>query len=244
MSREEGARPATAQSVDVSACLLAQAEASFERGDMQQASGKAWGAVAECVESASKENGWRNQSDRGISSSAGKLLDLTPDPKGNRRKFAVIDFLRVNYFDYELDPEDVARALRDARALVEAVRGSGADARPRARHELRPSGTGSRGALPGRRRMPARPGRDGVRERRRGAGLREDVGRRGALRGVGLQGEGLAQRVGRRRSEGRQKATGPDFRSQGQPCQVGHLELPPRQLLRRRASPRGRRARH
>ena len=122
MSREEGARPATARSLDVSACLLAQAEASFERGDMQQASGKAWGAVAECVESASKENGWRNQSDRGISASAGKLLDLTPDPKGNRRKFAVIDFLRVNYFDYELDPEDVARAVRDARALVEAVR--------------------------------------------------------------------------------------------------------------------------
>ena len=89
---------------------------------MLQASEKAWGAVAHYVKSVAEENGWRNLSDRGISSSAGKLLDLTPDPKGNRRKFAVIDFLRVNYFDYELDPEDVELAIGDARALIDAMR--------------------------------------------------------------------------------------------------------------------------
>ena len=112
----------TTRHEEISERFLDHAEAEFQGGDMLQASEQAWGAVAHYVKSVARTNNWPNTSHREISSSAGKLLDLTAAPKGNRRKFTVIDFLRVNYFDYELDPEDVALAIGDARTLVDAIR--------------------------------------------------------------------------------------------------------------------------
>ena len=107
---------------EISQRFLDHAEAEFQKGDMLQASEKAWGAVAHYVKSVARTNDWPALSHGEISFSAGKLLDLTPDPKGNRRKFTVIDFLRVNYFEPELEPEDVAWAIGDARELIEAIR--------------------------------------------------------------------------------------------------------------------------
>ena len=122
MSREDGVQATAARPLDVSACILAQAEAEFGKGDMQQASGKAWEAVAHCAAPAARVNRWPNGSREEMARNVRRLLDLTPDPRDNRNKFALINYLHVNYFDYELDPEDVALAIRDARDLVDAIR--------------------------------------------------------------------------------------------------------------------------
>ena len=50
------------------------------------------------------------------------LLDLTPDPDGNRDKFALINVLHVNFYEENLDPRDVERGIRYARALIDAMR--------------------------------------------------------------------------------------------------------------------------
>ncbi len=102
--------------------FLDQAEAEFERGDMLQASEKAWGAVAHYVKSVAKANGWADGSHRDIANNARRLLDRTPDPAGNRDKFAVINALHVNFYEEDLDATDVERGIRHARALVEAMR--------------------------------------------------------------------------------------------------------------------------
>ena len=113
----------TTRHEQISMRFLDHAEAEFERGDMLQASEKAWGAVAHYVKSVAVANGWPNGSHRDIADNTRRLLDRTPDPDGNRLKFALVNMLHVNFYEEDLDPKDVRLGVRYARALVEAMRG-------------------------------------------------------------------------------------------------------------------------
>ena len=106
----------------ISAVFLDHAEEEFEKGDMLQASEKAWGAVAHYVKSVAKANGWSDGSHRDIAVNARRLLDLTPDPEGNRKRFALINMLHVNFYEEDLDPKDVEVGIRDARWLIDAMK--------------------------------------------------------------------------------------------------------------------------
>ncbi len=106
----------------ISAVFLDHAEEEFEKGDMLQASEKAWGAVAHYVKSVAKANGWSDGSHRDIAVNARRLLDLTPDPEGNRTRFALINMLHVNFYEEDLDPKDVEVGIRDARLLIDAMK--------------------------------------------------------------------------------------------------------------------------
>ena len=106
----------------IRAVFLDHAEEEFEKGDMLQASEKAWGAVAHYVKSVAKANGWSDGSHRDIAVNARRLLDLTPDPEGNRKRFALINMLHVNFYEEDLDPKDVEVGIRDARLLIDAMR--------------------------------------------------------------------------------------------------------------------------
>ena len=74
----------TARHEEISIRFLDHAEEEFEKGDMLQASEKAWGAVAHYVKPVAKANGWSDGSHRDIANNARRLLDRTPDPDGNR----------------------------------------------------------------------------------------------------------------------------------------------------------------
>ena len=102
--------------------FLDHAEEEFEKGDMLQASEKAWGAVAHYVKPVAKANGWSDGSHRDIAVNARRLLDRTPDPDGNRLKFALVNMLHVNFYEEDLDPKDVKLGIRHARALIDAMR--------------------------------------------------------------------------------------------------------------------------
>ena len=106
----------------IRAVFLDHAEEEFEKDDMLQASEKAWGAVAHYVKSVAKANGWSDGSHRDIAVNARRLLDLTPDPEGNRKRFALINMLHVNFYEEDLDPKDVEVGIRDARLLIDAMR--------------------------------------------------------------------------------------------------------------------------
>ena len=106
----------------ISAVFLDHAEAEFEKGDMLQASEKAWGAVAHYVKSVAKANGWSNGSHRDIAVNARRLLGRTSDPDGNRKRLVLVNALHVNFYEEELDPKDVELGIEDARALIDAMR--------------------------------------------------------------------------------------------------------------------------
>ena len=112
----------TARHEEISIRFLDHAEEEFEKGDMLQASEKAWGAVAHYVKPVAKANGWSDGSHRDIANNARRLLDRTPDPDGNRDKFALINTLHVNFYEEDLDLKDVERGIRHARALIDAMR--------------------------------------------------------------------------------------------------------------------------
>ena len=112
----------TTRHEEISERFLDQAEEEFEKGDMLQASEKAWGAVAHHVKSVAKARGWPDGSHRDIWDNASRLLDLTPDPDGNRTKFALVNVLHVNFYEEDLDPKDVELGVRDARTLIDVMR--------------------------------------------------------------------------------------------------------------------------
>ena len=106
----------------ISAAFLYHAEAEFEKGDMLQASEKAWGAVAHYVKSVAKARGWPDGSHRDIAVNARRLIGRTSDPDGNRKRLVLVNALHVNFYEEELDPKDVELGIEDARALIEAMR--------------------------------------------------------------------------------------------------------------------------
>ena len=112
----------TTRHEEISARFLDHADEEFERGDMLQASEKTWGAVAHYVKSVAKARGWPDGSHRDIADNARRLIDLTPDPDGNRTKFALINVLHVNFYEEELDSKDVKLGIGHARALIDAMR--------------------------------------------------------------------------------------------------------------------------
>ena len=107
---------------EISGRFLDHADEEFEKGDMLQASEKAWGAVAHYVKSVAKARGWPDGSHRDIWDNARRLLDLAADPDGNRTKFAMVNVLHVNFYEEELDPKDVRLGIRHARELIDAMR--------------------------------------------------------------------------------------------------------------------------
>ena len=112
----------TTRHEEISDRFLEHAGEEFEKGDMLQASEKAWGAVAHYVKSVAKARGWPDGSHWDIANNARKLLDLTPDPDGNRTKLALINMLHVNFYEEDLDPKDVELGIRHAHVLIDAMR--------------------------------------------------------------------------------------------------------------------------
>ena len=112
----------TTRHEEISDRFLEHAREEFDKGDMLQASEKAWGAVAHYVKSVAKARGWSDGSHWDISHNARKLLDITPDPDGNRTKLALINMLHVNFYEEDLDPKDVELGIRHAHVLIDAMR--------------------------------------------------------------------------------------------------------------------------
>ena len=112
----------TTRHEEISDRFLVHAAEEFEKGDMLQASEKAWGAVAHYVKSVAKARGWPDGSHWDIANNARKLLDLTPDPDGNRDKFALINTLHINFYEEDLDRKDVKRGVGYARVLIDTMR--------------------------------------------------------------------------------------------------------------------------
>ena len=111
----------TARHQEISRTFLEHAEIEFGKGDLLQASEKAWGAVAHYVKSVAKERGWPAGSHRDISDNARRLMHLTADPDGYGRMFQAMNALHVNFYEEHLHEDDVRRSIADARALISAM---------------------------------------------------------------------------------------------------------------------------
>ena len=103
---------------EISKRFLEQAEEELQKGDLLQASEKAWGAFAHFVESTANEHGWPSGSQRSININAETLINQTSDPKENSARLAAMNALYANFYEDFYPEELVAHSIKAARELL------------------------------------------------------------------------------------------------------------------------------
>ena len=106
---------------EISEAYLQHAEEEFEKGDMLQASEKAWGAVAHCVKGIARERDWPNRSHNDVRRNARRLIDMSSNPADYRLKLSAVEYLHINFYEEMYDPQDVLIGIDQARLLVELL---------------------------------------------------------------------------------------------------------------------------
>ena len=94
----------------------------FEKGDLLQASEKAWGAVAHYVKSIATERAWPNRSHADVNKNARRLIAETDDPKANETKLRAVNALHHNFYEAYFDRGAVKGGIVDAEELIDAMK--------------------------------------------------------------------------------------------------------------------------
>ncbi len=100
--------------------FLAQARTELATGDLQQASEKGWGAVAQMLKAVAEKRGWEHNRHRHLSRIASRLRSEIGD-RDIVRLFATASLLHENFYENELSADDVAEGLDDVESLVGKV---------------------------------------------------------------------------------------------------------------------------
>ena len=108
----------------ISGEFLKQAKEELNKGDLLQASEKAWGAVAHYVKSVASDLGWSNQTHRDVNRGARELIRLTDDPKLNAVRLGAVNALHQNFYEDWFDKDQVTDSIEAAQELVAAMRGA------------------------------------------------------------------------------------------------------------------------
>ena len=115
----------TSRHREIVSSSLEYARAELRRGDLLQASEKAWGAVAHDVKSIAKEHGWNADSHSDVNRSARRLIQLTDDPEGNGRRLRSVNALHANFYEDFFTEDDVREGIEDAQQLVRSMDAGG-----------------------------------------------------------------------------------------------------------------------
>ena len=100
--------------------FLAQAKQELAAGDLQQASEKGWGAVAQMLKAIAEQRSWEHGKHRHLSRAASRLRAETGD-RDVYRFFSVANDLHGNFYENEMSAEDIAESLDDVQALLDRI---------------------------------------------------------------------------------------------------------------------------
>ena len=110
----------TQQYQQASAQFLAQARQELADGDLPQASEKGCGATAQILKAIAERRGWEHNRHRHYHRSISRLRAATGD--GNiRRLFGVANLLHENFYENDMETDDVADGLNDVEALIDKL---------------------------------------------------------------------------------------------------------------------------
>ena len=111
------------QHISISNQFLEQSEDEFRKGDLLQASEKAWGAVSHYVNAIARQRGWPLGSHRHLIDNAREVFTWDPDnAPHHRRLLRSIEALHSNFYQAFLDEDSVAEGIEDAKELIEALK--------------------------------------------------------------------------------------------------------------------------
>ena len=100
--------------------FLQQADEELARGDLRQASEKAWGAAAQAVKAAGEARGWEHDTHGRLFVIARRLSEEQQDSRV-MRQFRRAGRLHQNFYEGKLDADQIASALADVARLVETI---------------------------------------------------------------------------------------------------------------------------
>ena len=103
---------------DISDTLLEHSKIEFERGDLLQASEKAWGAVTHLVKAVAHEEGWEDGPHYMVMRNAQRLIGGSPDRIENMKRLALAKTLHVNFYEDDLDRDMVEVGIEGVRMLI------------------------------------------------------------------------------------------------------------------------------
>ena len=100
--------------------FLQQADEELARGDLRQASEKAWGAAAQAVKAAGEARGWEHATHRQLFDVVRRLAEET----GNvelRDTFRLANRLHQNFYEGRLESLEVADVMSTVKEFVAAI---------------------------------------------------------------------------------------------------------------------------
>ncbi len=106
---------------DISALFLEHAEDEFRKGNLLQASEKAWGAVAHCMNSIAHDLAWEVGTHKRLVENVRTLIDRDPPQAAHRRLlFRSVESLHANFYQEFMDQDSVGEGIENARELIQA----------------------------------------------------------------------------------------------------------------------------
>lgn len=116
------------QHLSISNQFLEHADDEFRRGDLLQASEKAWGAVSHYVNAIARQRGWPMGSHNRMIDNAGEIFRLDPTNATHyRRLLRSVEALHANFYQAVMDEDSVREGIEDAKELVRALAALNAD---------------------------------------------------------------------------------------------------------------------
>ena len=107
---------------EISMQFLDHAEDELRKGDLLQASEKAWGAVSHFVNSVARQRNWALGSHRQLIQNANRLINQDPANASHRRRLLLsIEALHANFYHAHLDEALVREGLEGAKDLIGAL---------------------------------------------------------------------------------------------------------------------------
>ena len=100
--------------------FLAQAYEELAKGDLPQASEKAWGAAAQMLKATAQQRGWRNSTHRDLSGVVWALRRETGDPELSVQ-FSAASSLHVNFYEIEHPSDYIEDLLQQVERLVDRL---------------------------------------------------------------------------------------------------------------------------
>lgn len=111
-----------AQHREISIQFLEHAEDELLKGDLLQASEKAWGAVSHYVNSVARQRNWPLGSHSRLIENTNKLINDDPvNASHKRRLLRSIQALHANFYQAILDEDSVAEGIQDAKELIRTL---------------------------------------------------------------------------------------------------------------------------
>ena len=113
---------------DISTQFLSHAEDELRKGDLLQASEKAWGAVSHYLNSIARQRNWPHGTHGLLIENAHRLISQEPaSASDNLRLLRSTEALHANFYQAFLNKDSVEGGVEDAKRLIKVLEALNAD---------------------------------------------------------------------------------------------------------------------